>query len=91
MHADSQSQRRKRGQLQRQRTGHRIACAGEGNHETVAFALLDGTNALMVCNDFGQDLVEALYRRRHLFRLALPEPGGSLDVSEKQRRHTRWQ
>jgi hypothetical protein len=91
VHADAQPQRCKRRQLQLQGTGHRIACAGEGNHEAVAFALFDRTNALMLRNDFGQHLVEARHRCRHLLRLALPEPSGPLDVGEKQRRHPRWQ
>ena len=50
MHADAQSDRRQRGTLEFQRTGHRVTGPRECNDEAVALTLLDRPHPAM-CGD----------------------------------------
>ena len=74
VHPDAQPDRGQRCPLQRQGSGHRVRCAGERRHKTVALALLDRAHPVMGGDDITYDLVETRDRSRHHLGLGLPQP-----------------
>ena len=91
MHADPQADRRQRRALQLQRTRHRVSGPRERHHETVALALLHRPHPAIGGEQIRQRLIQPRERRRHLLGLGLPQPGGILDVRQKQRHRARRQ
>ena len=74
--------------LRSQRTSHRVGRAGECDHEAVTLTLLHRPHPTIGGDDFGDGSIEPCEGYRHLVGLGLPKPCGTLDVCQKQRRHS---
>ena len=89
VHTDAQSDRRQRGTLQFQRTGHRVAGSRECNDEAVALALLHRPHPTMSGDQIRSCIIQPCERSCHLVGLGFPQLRGALDVGQQQRHGAR--
>jgi hypothetical protein len=91
MDPDAQPDRGQRCALQLQRARHRIGRASERRHKAVALALLDRAHTIVCGDDVRHRLIQTSDRGGHLAGLGLPQPRGTLHVSQQQRHRARRQ
>lgn len=77
------------GLLRLQGGGDGVGRPGEGGHQAVALALLDGSDSTVSGDGALEDPVMAGHRLRHLRTMRLPHPGRSFDVRQQERHRPR--
>src|ERR1700752_1863220 len=85
MDPDADPDRRQGRPLHLQDASNGVAGANKGDHKRVALTLLHRPNSTICSVKISQKAIERGHRGGHLITPPLPQPGGTLDITQHQR------